>query len=49
MSFKERYTTQEKKGKNPDAEKDKTIVSNDAYLNAEMLEKLYNKLCEAKN
>jgi hypothetical protein len=41
MNFKDKYTTPEKYNKDP-KEKDKTIVSNEAFLNAEMIQTLIN-------
>ena len=41
MNFKDKYTTDEKLAGDP-KEKDKIIVSNDAYLNAEMIQDLIN-------
>ena len=46
MSFKDKFTTEEikKNSDNPDIENKKTVVSNDAYLNAEMTESLIKQI-----
>lgn len=44
MRFHEKYTTKEKKAKEPEKERDKTELGTDAYAVAELLESLYFKI-----
>lgn len=44
MNFNEKYTTQEKKTGNPEGEKDKSILSNDAFAIGDTISDLINKL-----
>ena len=44
MTLNEKYTTKEKKAKDPAAEKDKTEIGTDAFVVAELLESIFNKL-----
>lgn len=43
MNFVDTYTTEDIKGKDPIKEKDKLVLSNDAYALGKLLECLINK------
>lgn len=44
MNFKERYTSASRKIKDPDTERDKTELSEDAFAIGDMIESLIQKI-----
>jgi hypothetical protein len=48
MKIDDKYTTNEKIKKEPEKEKGKTVVTNDAYLLGEAIDNLINKIEHAR-